>query len=782
MDFLKSAVASAIAKSGVSFPYIIGDRVDQESIWTLNNATKKDDSSACSIFVFDLTQQRHLQPLARNAARKLRTIRHPGVIKVIDVIENETHIYIATEKVTPLSWHVKRKSLSEETIKWGLYSVSSTLKFINNEAASVHGNIRVSSVYTSESGEWKLAGFEVLSSMKEDDAIIYSNGSLVPDSNRYAPPEVAANGWSAIKKNPLYAADSFGLGTLAYEAFSGAFTNTDQLASARGIPSNMVQTYKRLINNNPKLRLSAGHFVEQGKKTGGFFETPLIHITEGVESLGLKNEEERNQFLDELDKMTDDFPEDFFKAKVLPELLKSVEFGGGGPKVFGAIIRIGSKMSEDEYEAKLTPLILRLFASPDRAMRVCLLDNLPHMIDRLSQKDVNNKIFPMIVTGFSDTAPIVREQTVKSVLTLINKLSERTINGDLLRHLAKTANDEQPGIRTNTTICLGKIARNLGAGSRSKVLIAAFTRSLRDPFIHARNAALMAFGATADVFSNEDCAGKILPALSASLIDKEKFVRDSASKTFDLYLAKVKKYASTLPDTAGLVEADKIVATNLAQARIGGQGDTSWAGWAISSFTNKTSSAKGDMTSAPPQEQAIAQIVSLPASGRATPTMGSTAPLRPTASALPATTQERPSPTANNKDLEVEDDVIDAWGDMDDDGDNFFDAPTTKKAVPAVSAIDFDDNGEPDFAGWLAAQNKSKAAKPLPKGLSKAANGSALSARSALNRSLSSGPTAPADKRVVPVITKKPLAPASKKIDLKPKPAVDDEDGWGAWD
>ena len=41
MDFLKSAVASAIAKSG-SFPYTIGDRVDNnESIWSQHNGTKK---------------------------------------------------------------------------------------------------------------------------------------------------------------------------------------------------------------------------------------------------------------------------------------------------------------------------------------------------------------------------------------------------------------------------------------------------------------------------------------------------------------------------------------------------------------------------------------------------------------------------------------------------------------------------------------------------------------------------------------------------------------------
>lgn len=48
-----------------------------------------------------------------------------------------------------------------------------TLKFINDEASSIHGNLRVGSIYTSESGEWKLGGFEILSNVKDDDAIIY---------------------------------------------------------------------------------------------------------------------------------------------------------------------------------------------------------------------------------------------------------------------------------------------------------------------------------------------------------------------------------------------------------------------------------------------------------------------------------------------------------------------------------------------------------------------------------------------------------------------------------
>lgn len=101
----------------------------------------------------------------------------------------------------------------------------------------------------------------------------------------------------------------------------------------------------------------------------------------------------------QINELSEDFPEEFFKMKVLPELLKAVEFSGGGPKVFGAILKIGTKLSPDEYNSKLTPVIVRLFAIPDRGLRVCLLDNLPMMIDNLPQKIVNDKIFPHMVSS-----------------------------------------------------------------------------------------------------------------------------------------------------------------------------------------------------------------------------------------------------------------------------------------------------------------------------------------------------------------------------------------------
>ena len=260
-------------------------------------ADGQEDGSKCSVFSFDINTNKSRLPLARNALRKLRTLRHPGIIKVIDTVETDAFIYIATERVMPLTWHVRRKSLAEETIKWGLYTVAKTLAFINGDATSVHGSVRASSVFTTESGEWKLGGFDILSSVKEDDAVIYTYGSLVPDSGRYAPPEIAKSGWEVLRRNPLPAADSYSFGILIYEVFHPAFTGTDQLTHAKSVPPSMQQSYKRLISSNPKVRISVAQFLEHGQRNGGFFETPLIHLTDGIENLGLKDEAEREEFL-----------------------------------------------------------------------------------------------------------------------------------------------------------------------------------------------------------------------------------------------------------------------------------------------------------------------------------------------------------------------------------------------------------------------------------------------------------------------------------------------------
>jgi SCY1-like protein 1 len=369
-------------------------------------------------------------------------------------------------------------------------------------------------------------------------------------------------------------------------------------------------------------------------------------------------------------------------------------------------------------------------------------------------------------------------------LTIIGKLSDRTINGELLKYLAKTSNDEQPGIRTNTTICLGKISKNLGVGSRSKILIAAFTRSLRDPFVHARNAALMALAVTPDFFSEDECASKILPSLCPCLVDKEKLVRDQATKTMDMYLTKVRKFASTMPDSV-LPPPTAAEATATAPRMSTPQPSeaASWAGWAISSFTNKISTAAGEIEPASngtpalesrPGSAPVPNDVRRPVAGSAS---ASASALHRQAVTSPTATSARTSTSSNQNDYFQEsntaDDDMDAWPDMQDEA--FFDAPSQAPKVAPSAANPFGDEGEPDFAGWLAAQaGKKPGSKPLPKGLAKSSAPNASRPATAA-RVVSTGSVA---TKKAPLASLKPKPVVAKKVDTAPK-ATDNDEGWG---
>lgn len=99
------------------------------------------------------------------------------------------------------------------------------------------------------------------------------------------------------KRNPVPAIDSYEYGILITESFNGSFTGNDQLGQTKNIPPSMHQSYKRLFNANPKARVSIGTFLDQGQRNGGFFQTPLIQITEDIENLGLKADAEKDEFL-----------------------------------------------------------------------------------------------------------------------------------------------------------------------------------------------------------------------------------------------------------------------------------------------------------------------------------------------------------------------------------------------------------------------------------------------------------------------------------------------------
>jgi SCY1-like protein 1 len=99
-----------------------------------------------------------------------------------------------------------------------------------------------------------------------------------------------------------------------------------------------------------------------------------------------------------------------------------------------------------------------------------------------------------------------------------------------------------------------------------KVLVPAFSKALKDPFVHTRVAGIAGLTACIDCFEMEDAATKILGVIGGGLVDKEKcvaipfgvtgetmrlnfvsrLVRDQAFKCLDVYRARIEAYAASM--------------------------------------------------------------------------------------------------------------------------------------------------------------------------------------------------------------------------------------------
>ncbi|KAG8744486.1 hypothetical protein FRC10_010051 [Ceratobasidium sp. 414] len=647
MEYLRSigsaAASTLIQKSGIALPFSLGERVNSygESIWTLYDATKKDDSSPVSVFAFEASdpQRRDLLPLAKNALRKLRTTRHPDVLRFIDVVETETSIHIVTERVQPLwaaleRWSGKPAKSREEWLIWGLHRISTALAFINDACQSSHGMIRVESIFISPSGEWRLGGLDLMSNPTDPVAVLYSMGER---TRAFKCPEVHKAGWGVLKDLNVSAIDGYSLGILIHVVFNVKSESYDQLpataspphppptqAQKGAIPNALFPHYKKLLHPTASARLAPSAFLAAGTAPGSFFsENPLYRICEALDGFALSNESEKHTLLKTIKDSTASFPPEFTQHKILPALLSSLGHGGTTANaILPIVLALGKDLPPNEYSETIVGPVVNLFATPDRGTRMALLDGLPEFADKLDRNLVVNKVWPHLQTGFTDTVAVIREATVRSIILISGKLSDRMLNNDLLRHLAKAQLDPEPSIRTNTCILIGRLAPSLGPNTKGKVLVPAYSRALKDTFVHARVAGLMAMMASVECFSGEDVATKVLPAITTSLVDKEKLVREQAFKALEMYIKKVEIYAATLPDTVAVPESAQSMPGGLPMP--GGFGNTptaagssaalvtsaagaagALAGWAISSLGRKlaTSEAQGSLSTTSPLDR-----------------------------------------------------------------------------------------------------------------------------------------------------------------------------------
>ncbi|KAM4621625.1 N-terminal kinase-like protein [Polymixia lowei] len=562
---------------------ILPDTQEASGLWTLHRGKRKTSGEPVSVFVYEVAQGTEQQTqLAKAAFKRMKTLRHPNILAYVDGLETEKSLYLVTEQVTPLAVHLKAQEerAGELEVSWGLHQIVKAVSFLVNDCHLLHNNLGMWAVFVDRAGEWKLGALDHVAPEQGDPsgASLPSPKAVYPDMEKYDPPETP--GSTAGEK---WAGEVWRLGCLIWEVFNGPLPRASSLRSLGKVPKALVPHYCELVGANPRARPNPARFLQNCRAPGGFLSNSFVESNLFLEEIQIKDPVEKQQFFQDLSDNLDSFPEDFCKHKVLPQLLTAFEFGNAGAVVLTPLFKVGKFLSAEEYQQKIIPVIVKMFSSTDRAMRIRLLQQMEQFIQYLNEAAVNSQIFPHVVHGFTDTNPAIREQTVKSMLLLAPKLNETNLNQELMRHFARLqARDEQGPIRCNTTVCLGKIAPYLNAGTRQRVLISAFSRATKDPFPASRSAGVLGFAATHNCYSMTESAARILPTLCTLTVDPDKNVRDQAFKAIKSFLSKLETVSE---DPTKLAEIEKDVTSSTQPVGA----SSSWAGWAVTGVSSLTS-------------------------------------------------------------------------------------------------------------------------------------------------------------------------------------------------
>ena len=158
-----------------------------------------------------------------------------------------------------------------------------------------------------------------------------------------------------------------------------------------------MAVYKEMISIRPDNRPNPADMIVRCRSNGGFFKNDLVDALLFLEEIQVKEKNEKSRFFAQLTSQLDEFPEGVGRFKILPQLIAAFEYGEAGSAVLPPLLQLGRVLPDAEYQNRVVPCVVKLFASNDRATRLRLLQQLDRFVNHLLPATVNEAIFPQVI-------------------------------------------------------------------------------------------------------------------------------------------------------------------------------------------------------------------------------------------------------------------------------------------------------------------------------------------------------------------------------------------------
>ncbi|KAL2927281.1 SCY1-like protein 2 [Bienertia sinuspersici] len=519
----------------------------------------------------------------RNDASRLVRIRHPGVVHVVQALdETKNAMAFVTEplfasvanalgildNVGDVSKELKSAmDMGLLEVKHGLLQVAESLEFLHNNARLIHRAISPESVLITASGAWKLGAFGFAISTDQasggsSSAHVFHyaeydvEDSILPlqPSLNYTAPELVRSKDSSCGQS----SDIFSFGCLAYHLIARKplldcnnnvkmYMNTLNYLTSEtfsSIPQELVPDLQRMLSYNGSSRPSALDF------TGSpfFRDDTRLRALRFLDHLLERDNMQKSEFLKALSDMWKDFDTRVLRYKVLPPLCAELRNVVMQPMILPMVLTIAESQDKQEFELSTLPALAPVLNSASGETLLLLVKHAELIINKSSHEDLVSRVLPMLVRAYDDTDPRIQEEVLKRTHSVAKLLDSQLVKQAIVTRVHGLAlKTTVAAVRVNALLCLGELIHTLDKSSVLEVLQTIQRCTAVDRSQPTLMCTLSVANSILKQYGMEFVAEHVLPLLTPLLIAQQLNVQQFAK-----YMAFVKDILRKIEEKRGV--------------------------------------------------------------------------------------------------------------------------------------------------------------------------------------------------------------------------------------